>query len=520
MDQHDSFFIPERVDEQIDQALDAKQAMSDDQFLAAMQQVAHQIRAEHGRSLQRVEDRLMQRALARPERRALVPREGSSRSSEQRIVQQESIYSMEKLKEQKKFRMSSMGPRISVLVAILVMAVLVGSLVFVIRVTRQNTAQHPNNNTHVGAAQTPTSTSEATQPPPNTFGTTVYTTPGNTFGFGEVAWSPDSTRVASLIETEGVQIWDATTGNHLVNVQLPGGAYVAYSLSWSPNSQLIALGTNVGILIVNSQTGVIVHSYSVGAVANTPLPAGSVLLAAHMPTGGGLGVRGLAWSHDGKSLAVAISEGPTGTIEVLNPQTGSVDYTLPITGNYVPSALSWSADGKYLAAGVFNTEPGDTTVPTDQQMMVWAWNTATKQVVFRHAGGNNTDSVAWSPTSDTLAFGALQTQGGVTRYMLSLWNTTTNHLTTLQAGTDGPLTWSPDGQYIAFSGTTHLDASPNLAGPPLVSVVYASTGKLVYEYRQMTVLVATLAWSPNGKYIVSGEGGTVGTCVASVWTAE
>jgi len=29
-----------------------------------------------------------------------------------------------------------------------------------------------------------------------------------------------------------------------------------------------------------------------------------------------------------------------------------------------------------------------------------------------------------------------------------------------------------------------------------------------------------MAWSPNGKYIVSGEGNTQGNMVARVWTAE
>jgi WD40 repeat protein len=517
MDQHDSFFTPERVDEQIDQALDTKRAMSEDQFLAEMQQAARQMRAEQERSLRRVEDRLIQHALAHPEKRAVASSDGPRRLSSPRIVQQGSIHSMEKQKEQKKSRLSSIGRRISVLVAVLVMAVLVGSLVFVISAARQNTAQRPNNSTHLGSAQTSTSTPQTSS---GTFGKTVYTTPASQAGFVALAWSPDSTRVASF--TNGVQIWDATTGKHLVHVQ---GVDASGSLAWSPNNQLIALSTTTGIAIVNGQTGAVVKNYPISTVANTfPATNAGTLLSAHMPANGGSGIGhvAMAWSHNGNFLAVAVSTSDrvSGVLQVLNPQTGAVDYTLPVTGDYVPAVLSWSADGKYVAAGVFFTEPGNATVPADQRSEVRVWNVATKQVVFQHAGGNNTGAVAWSQTSDTLAFGILQTQqNGTLLDLVTLWNAATNQLTTLHASSFGPIVWSPDGKYIAIAGTTQL--SDSIAPQtPLVSIIDASTGKLVYEYTQMDKQVSTLVWSPDGHYIVSGEGNTDGSCVARVWTAE
>lgn len=469
-------------------------------------------RKRYQRALQRVEDRLVEQYVTKDERLAPQPAQPGQQARASRPIQQGRMYSM----EQKKSRMSSFGRRISVLVAVLVMAVLVGSLVFVISAAHQQTAQRPNNTTRTGAAQTST----------DAFGKTVYTksdtsTSFASTGFNELAWSPDSTRVASL--ADGVQIWDATTGKHQITVSMPTNVFASYALAWSPNSQLVAVGTNAGILIVNGQTGAIVHTYPVSTIANTLPSAGSgTLLSAHMPASGGMGVRGLAWSHDGSSLAVAISDGPTGRIQVLNPQTGAVDYTLPVTGNYVPVVISWSADGKYMAAGVFNTEagagPGQPPVPADQQNEIRVWNTATKQVVFQHTGGSNSNSVAWSPKSDTLAFGALQGNTFPEQMLLTLWNASTSQLTTYQDRASGPLAWSPDGKYIAFAGTPLSDSvEPSTS---LVSVIDASTSKLVYEYKQMDGQVATIAWSPNGKYIVSGEGNTQGTCVARVWTAE
>ena len=45
----------------------------------------------------------------------------------------------------------------------------------------------------------------------------------------------------------------------------------------------------------------------------------------------------------------------------------------------------------------------------------------------------------------------------------------------------------------------------------------AATGKLVKQY--VDTGTGAQAWSPDGKYIVSGEGNTVGQMVAKVWTA-
>lgn len=417
---------------------------------------------------------------------------------------------MEKQKEQKKSRLSSIGRHISLLVAVLVMAALVGSLVFVISAAHQNTARH-SNTTNVGAAQTAG------------FGKTVYTKSDTSqTGFEAFAWSPDSSRVASLT-LDGVQIWDATTGKNQVTVSLPSGVFAAYALAWSPKSQLLAIGTNASLLLVNGQTGAVVKSYPVNTVAETRSPVGSsTLLSAQMPASGGNGVSGLAWSHDGSSLAVIISDGPTSKIQVLNPQTGTVDYTLPVTGNKSPDVtVSWSADDKYVAAGVSNEEtgPGPVTTSSNHQEMVWVWNTATKQVVFQHTGSTSYGSLAWSPNSDTLAFSVTQTKVSLPYTLLTLWNAATNQVTSYQDSTTGPLAWSPDGKYIVFAGTTHL--SDSIAPQaPLVSIIDASTGKLVYEYTQMDKQVSTLAWSPDGHYIVSGEGNTNGACVARVWTAE
>jgi len=336
--------------------------------------------------------------------------------------------------------------------------------------------------------------------------------------FSALAWSPDSTRVAALTYAQNnpVTIWDATTGKNSVTVSLPNE--YPLSLAWSPNSQLIAIGTTTGVVIANGQTGAIVKNYplSMGTADVLPAAGSGAYLSAHMPASSGAGVHGLAWSHDGNFLAIATSDGLTGRILVVNPQTLVEDYALPLTTGYVPYTLAWSADGKYVAASVFNPNLGNVTTsgsplitlsggPT---MKVWVWNTATKQVVFQHSGSDTSDSMAWSLTSDVLAFNSQENT-----IVLTLWNAATNQLTSFQANVDGPLAWSPDGKYLAFAGTTTNQPADPTVSP--ISIIDATSGKLVYEYKQMDKQITTLAWSPDGHYIASGA-----SDFAKVWSAE
>lgn len=509
-EQRDPFF-PHRVDESIEQL--ASTTRSDGAFQSSdpnarlirdMQRIYDLDRKRHQRALQRVEDRLVAQRLTRGESHPVAePVEPATQQGtfSPRKKHQGRVYPMENRQP------SKFGRRLSLLVAVLVMAVLVGSLVVVLN----STHQQPQG-TLVAHGKTPVPSATPTSAPGASFGETLYTTPGNQTGFSNLVWSPDSKRVASL--ADGVKIWDATTGKHLVNVQLS----VSYAMAWSPNSQLIAIATDQGIALVNGQTGAIVHTYPVSTTASIGSFAGGAHLSALVPASGGLGVRGLAWSPDGHFLAVAISGGATGTLEVVNAQTGALAYSLPITGNYVPTNLAWSSDGKYLAANVFNTEPGNSTVPPDQEQMIWAWKVSARQLVFKHSGGNGTgDSLAWQPHTYNLAFVSWTPQkGGGMTSLLAIANVASGQLVhQYPVAAFGPVAWSPDGNYLAFAGNSNTTSSASQ-----VVIIDVNTHQQVYVYKQHHLNIGALAWSPNGKYIVSGEGNTQGKMVARVWTAE
>jgi WD40 repeat protein len=358
-------------------------------------------------------------------------------------------------------RGGNVSRRLSLLGAVLVAVLLVGGLAAILNLSRQKSA---TGTSVVPAKNSPTATST----PAPVLGKTLYTTPANQWGFESLSWSPNSKRVASA--TGGVQFWDATTGAHLVTVQLPGGTNEwANGLDWSPNSEDVAVATSQHILIVDGQTGKVINTY-----------------AANVPT-----------------ASNATSSGQT-----------FLSSLFPASGGYGFRATTWSPDGHYIAATTWNTQPTDLTQPSSMEVV---WNVSTHQMVFHHSDFMSSNApAAWQPQSHNLAFVGATSSGGNLITTLEIWDATTGKLVKqyVGAGTGiGPLAWSPDGTYLAYAGYSRKDTEK-----PVI-IMDAITGKQIYIYNGHHLSVSVIAWSPNGKYIVSAEGNTEGQMVAEVWTA-
>lgn len=384
---------------------------------------------------------------------------------------------------------------LNTLAAVLVAALLVGGLVAVVRLRHQ---------TSVGAGRITKVTSTPTTPP-LPIGTTVYTTPPDPHGYSAFSWSSDSTRIASL-DSQGVQFWDATTGKHLITFQLPHQNEWATSLAWSPSGQDVAVATTQEILLVNAQTGQVVRSLSSGSL--TSVVPGSPYLASELPASGGFGYRSLAWSPDGRSIAAAISFGPSGAVQLWNAQTGTLTSTFSLSGSYVPGFVSWSSDGKYLAMHAYNSQPTDLNAYPPKDDLVTVWSATTHQVVFHQINSmSGSDAgVFWQPQTDNLAFMAINSTG---RMILQLWNASNGTL--VKQYPSGiwadSLAWSSDGQEFAYQGT--LGTGKNAISA--VIIADASSGQQIYAYKAPATSVIvegsgqSLAWSPDGKYIVSTQ---------------
>ncbi|HXR66401.1 MAG TPA: hypothetical protein VN729_10780 [Ktedonobacteraceae bacterium] len=491
-------FSPERVDEQIDQL---SQNESHPKF-SRWQQTRSTSQAEQRlvKDLQGYYQTEQQQDIASLERawKRVSPHLAASTehprsldnplSSDKLRISQERTRSMynqapERSRERKALRWPGM------LAAILVTAVLVGGLVMVLNLNHRTSLTGSSRVSTSTALPTPTPTS---QPP----GTTVYTTPAEQGSYTNFSWSPDSKRVAVLggNGAGNVHIWDATTGGNAVIVTIPGQNEWAWGLAWSPVNQDIAIGTNQHLLIADGQTGAILHTYTSSA-ATTGSP-GSPYLSSLIPASGGYGYRALGWSPDGKYLAASISFGASGSLQVWNMQTGSVSYTLSLGSDYVIGSLAWTSDGKYLAAHGYNTQGPDPNVASD---IVAVWDATTHHKVFNKLfmmDGSDAP-VYWQPQTHNLAFMAFSNQ-----YLtLEIWDVLTGHELHKYVGKGSDaMAFSPDGKQVAYDSS--IGSGKSLAG--VISIMDLSSGAHVYTYKGSD---GALAWSPNGKYIVSNSGG-------------
>ena len=393
---------------------------------------------------------------------------------------------------QKPERSARPGARrwLSMLAAVLVAAVLVGGLVAVLNMSHrsQTAASSPT-----GPASQPTATPTA-QP----IGTTVYTAPASKASYTNFYWSPDSKRIASFsgYGTEGLRIWDATTGGHEATFSLAGSSEWIMSVAWSPVNQQIAVGTNKRLLLIDGQTGAIQHSYTSSTAMfgafHTPY------MSSMLPASSGAGFRSLNWSPDGKELAASVSDGPSGVLQIWNVQAGSVSTTLSLPGSYVITSASWSSDGKYLAAHGFNTQAIDPTAASD---IVVVWDASSHQTVFKRTlmlDGSDAP-LSWQPQSHNLAFISEDNSNQI--LTLGIWDVLANKKihTYAHAQNDG-FTFSPDGQRLACVSF----AANAQEATGVISVIDVDSGAQIYTYKGGNTAPV---WSPDGKYIVSAFNG-------------
>jgi WD40 repeat protein len=281
----------------------------------------------------------------------------------------------------------------------------------------------------------------------------------------------------------------------------------ASAIAVSPDGSEVALGT--------SEIGQVVTIYSVATCKQLGQAMDVVKLSGSAPGEGGW-IAGLAYSPDGKQLAVAgsnllvldtatrlpvrdalsvdtnyniesVSYSPDGSvialaskkeIELLDAATGRQVGSQLLGARAGVVTLAFGADGHSLAAGSLagdvevydlQNEPLTTRVP---------------------AGTTSVDEIAFRPNANVLATAG---SDGVVRF----WNTATWQTigqTPSGAGAKGPLAFSPDGKVLASAGDDKL-----------VHLWDAGTGQQVGgPLTPKGTAVWCLAFSPDGKWLAAG----------------
>lgn len=191
-----------------------------------------------------------------------------------------------------------------------------------------------------------------------------------------------------------------------------------------------------------------------------------------------------AWSPNERFIA---SSGKDGTVVVWNAVNGQMIYTYH-SPSAVVSSLAWSPDSKRIVSG-------------GSDGVAQSWDATTgAHVLSHHMAFGAIYAVAWSPDGHAIASGAA---------VVEVWNAASGQLMRSLSSTSvfGPtdLQWSPDSQRLAVGLDNNLGAQ----------IWSMASGKLLASYRPPTQL-RTLAWSPNGQRIASGDvSGTI-----QVWNAK
>ena len=302
--------------------------------------------------------------------------------------------------------------------------------------------------TYQQGAQTPI---QPTNVPPGTNRGTLYTFRGHSGWVWSVGWSPNGERIASGSGDATAQVWDATSGDHLIVYS--GHADSVYGVAWSPDGKRVASGGfDKTVQVWDATFGDHYYTYR----------------------GHSGWIWSVAWSPDGKRI---VSAGQDTTVQVWDAADGQRAYMYRGHFGFV-HAVAWSPDGKHIASA-----GGDGTV------QVWDAITGVRLYTYQPYF---TDiwSVAWSPDGKRIASASDDKT-------VQVWDAFDgSHLYIYTGHTDFvyAVAWSPDGKYIASAGDDKT-----------VQVWDPTDGTLVYEYSGHTAGVRSVGWARDGKRVVSGS---------------
>jgi WD40 repeat protein/serine/threonine protein kinase len=366
-----------------------------------------------------------------------------------------------------------------------------------------------------------------------------------------VAYSPNGRRLAATGEDKTVRIWDAQTGRQVLSLRGHTDMCGCVAFSPDPDGWRLASASADGTIRIWDATPLrddegekplnfTAHRDEVRTVAYSP-HGRWIASAGHGPdvkvwdaatgqvraelNGDTLVVFRLAWSPDGRRIAVAGSDGRKQTVKVWDVATQKEIFELPPGQEYF--AVAFSPDDHYLVTGrltaalqVWDAKTGDAigtlgshdreiravvfsrdgkhlaSASPDGQVKLWdATRLAENQqgrLTLHARVPRPSSNVAFSPDGRRLATGG-------ERDTIKIWDVETGQELQTLWGHSGEVytvafSPDPDGRWIASGGE---DSS--------VKVWDSRTGKLLHSFRGHTGLVSSVAFSPDGLHLASGS---------------
>jgi WD40 repeat protein len=322
-----------------------------------------------------------------------------------------------------------------------------------------------------------------------------------------LSFSPDGKKVASGGADRTVAIWDAATGKELHSFQ--GHQGNCSQATFSPDGQVLVSADNGSVHIWDVATG-----KGLRRLTGDPEPDYRAYLAFHrdgrtiaykswsaplrlwqVDTGKALAQFNLgqlsqppvmAFSRDGRMLATPMLEERSHPIELWDATTGKRIRGLEVKALGI-TALAMSPDGRILASG-----------SQDSKVIIFDVGTGKELRRVTHEGSGVVYDLAFSPDGRRLASKAVNDG-------YRLWDTATGtelHLP-ITNPLGSPIVFSPDGNFLA-SGGRHWparDAEVDTA----VHLWELATGKQVRRFDGHKDLVESLAFSPDGRRLVSAN---------------
>ncbi len=347
---------------------------------------------------------------------------------------------------------------------------------------------------------------------------------GHTKSVNSVAFSPNGKTLISA-GVDGVCLWDVNTGEYIEDFPIP-----AVSATFSPDGKTCAIVSETGITIRNAHTFQFLKSLmknvgleekfrgkdigSIGSVVfspdgNTIVSCGGDnihLWDSHTNQllktliGHNESVNCVVFSQDGETIVSASNDR---TIRLWNVKTREHIKTLMGHTDSVNSVV-FSSDNETIASA-----GNDRTIRL--------WNANTGELLKTLKGHiENVNTIAFSPDGNTVASGSgrlvylgdREDAGTCLGQEIRLWNANTGKfIKTLTGHTSvvNSVVFSPDGDTIASGSGQWMGYEGKASAGEEVRLWNAHTGELIKTLTGHKDVVSSVAFSPDGNLVVSGD---------------